>query len=66
MGLPALTGKMRLETVIFEKMLALKAKGRYYFGFGIRSLVYRSILREGWLKAGEAKECVYYSLNTIH
>jgi large subunit ribosomal protein L19 len=71
MRLPALKGKMRLETVIFEKMLALKAKGRYYFRFGIRSLVYRSILREGWLKAGEAKESVllftkYYPLTTIN
>jgi len=27
------------ETLIFEKMLALRAKGRYYLGFGIWSLV---------------------------
>jgi len=28
------------EMVNFEKMLALGAKGRYYLGFGIRSLVW--------------------------
>ena len=32
------------ETVIFEKMLAIGAKDRYYLRFGILSLVCRSIL----------------------
>jgi len=35
MGLPALTGKMWLETVIFEKLLALGAKDGYYSWFNI-------------------------------
>ena len=35
------------EMVNFEIMLAIGAKGRYYLGFGIWSLVCRFILCEG-------------------
>jgi len=35
MGLPALTGKMRLETGFFEKKLALRVKDGYYPQFNI-------------------------------
>jgi len=51
--LQALKSKIRLETVIFEKMLALGAKDRYHLNlrFGIWPLVYRYVLHKGRLEA---------------
>ena len=58
------------EAVIFEKMLAPGAKCRYHLGFGILSLVYRSMLRKTYYCRRSAEIRLlftkYCSLTTIN